>query len=70
MIGAYTSANFSITCRVSGTVAIVDRRRQWRRRGTRPAQAFPRHDLDLPDIAFGARTTIACSKNRTNAAAR
>jgi hypothetical protein len=68
MIGTYTSANFSITSGVSGTVAIVDPTVvNGGSAELGPAQAFPRHDLDLPDIAFGAQATIAYSENRTNA---
>jgi len=64
MIGSYTSANFSITSGVSGSVAIVD-----------PTvvnggsvvpgsvQSFPRQGIYLPDIAFAAQTTLAYSKN-------
>ena len=26
-------------------------------------QSFPRHGIDLPDIAFGAQTTLAYSEN-------
>jgi hypothetical protein len=64
MIGSYTSANFSITSGVSGTVAIVDPTVV--NGGSvelGPAQAFPRHGLDLSDIAFGAQTTLAYSEN-------
>jgi hypothetical protein len=28
-----------------------------------PAQSFPRNGIDLPDIAFGAQTTLAYSQN-------
>ena len=42
MIGSYTSANFSVTSGVSGTVAIVDRRRQWRQCRDRPGRDVPR----------------------------
>ena len=69
MIGTYTSANFSITSGVSGTVAIVDRRSSMAA-ALGPAQAFPRHDLDLPDIAFGAQTTIAIPRTAPTPAAR
>ena len=30
-----------------------------------PAATFPRHGIDLPDIAFGAQTTLAYSENAT-----
>ena len=64
MIGSYTSANFNITSGVSGTVAIVDPTVV--NGGSvepGPVQTFPRHGLDLPDIAFGAQTTLAYSEN-------
>ena len=31
-----------------------------------PAQAFPQHGIDLPDIAFGAQTTLAYAENSAN----
>ena len=67
MIGSYTSANFSITSGVSGTVAIVDPTVV--NGGSveiGPAGTFPRHGLDLPDIAFGAQTTLAYAANATD----
>jgi trimeric autotransporter adhesin len=64
MIGSYTSANFSIKADSNGNVEIVD--------PTVPngasvapehAQTFPRNGIDLPDIAFGAQTTLAYAKH-------
>ena len=59
MVGAYTSANFSAKDDGQGHVEIVD-----------PAvpnggnvQTFPMHGIDLPDIAFGAQTTLAYAEN-------
>ena len=31
-----------------------------------PAGTFPQHGLDLPDIAFGAQTTLAYAANATD----
>jgi hypothetical protein len=64
MIGAYTSANFTAASGVSGTVAITDP-------GvvnggsveTGSALRFGlHHGTDLPNIAFGAQTTLAYSQ--------
>jgi hypothetical protein len=65
MIGSYTSASFSSTSGVSGTVAIVDPtvvNGGSVERG--PVQTFPPHGLDLPDIAFSAQTPLAYAENR------
>jgi len=63
-VGSYTSANFQIGSGPGGHLKITD-----------PqvvngavvldgvAQAFPRNGLDLPNIAFGARTTLAYAEN-------
>ena len=65
-VGNYSAGNFHITAGVSGSVKITD-----------PgvvnggsvevgnAQAFPQHGIDLPNIAFGAQTTLAYSENAT-----
>jgi hypothetical protein len=62
----YTSANFSVTADSDGHVEIVD-----------PAvpnggsvaagsvRTFPGGGVDLPDIAFGAQTTLAYAANAT-----
>ena len=65
MVGHYSAGNFHITSGSGGTVGIVD-----------PAvvnggsvepgpttKTFPQGDADLPDIALGARTTLAYSEN-------
>ena len=63
-VGNYSAGNFHITAGISGTVKITD-----------PGvvnggsvevgngQAFPQHGIDLPNIAFGAQTTLAYSEN-------
>ncbi len=33
-----------------------------------PVEALPQHGIDLPNIAFGARTTLAYVENGTNTA--
>ncbi|PWT93576.1 MAG: hypothetical protein C5B56_00500, partial [Proteobacteria bacterium] len=65
--GQYVTSNFHISSGIDGTVKITD-----------PgvvnggsvqlgaAQAFPQHGIDLPDIAFGAHTTLAYSENPAN----
>ena len=64
LIGTYSAGNFSATSGSGGTVAIVDPTvAQRRQRGARPGPALPRHGIDLPDIAFGAQTTLAYSEN-------
>jgi hypothetical protein len=64
-IGHYATSNFQIGSGFGGTVKIVD--------PTLPnggsvvpgpaAKTFPRRGVDLPDIAFGAHTTLAYSEN-------
>ena len=39
--------------------------REWRQRPAGAGATFPRHGIDLPDIAFGAQTTLAYSENAT-----
>ena len=68
LIGNYSAGNFHITSGISGSVKITD-----------PggvdggsvvagsAQAIPRQGIDLPDIAFGAQTTLAYAANGANA---
>jgi len=63
MVGHYSAGNFHITAGSGGTVEIVD-----------PAvpnggavQTFPTHGIDLPDIAFGAQTTLAYTANAAGA---
>ena len=65
-IGHYATSNFQIGSGFGGTVKIVD--------PTLPnggsvvpgaaTKAFPRSGVDLPDIAFGAHTTLAYSRER------
>ena len=64
MIGSYTSANFSAKADGNGNVEIVD--------PTVPnggsvapgsVQTFPLNGVDLPNIAFGAQTTLAYAAN-------
>jgi hypothetical protein len=64
LVGNYTSATFHITSGAGGSVEITD--------PTVPnggsvelglAQAFPEHEIGLPNITFGAQTTLAYSEN-------
>jgi hypothetical protein len=64
IIGAYTSANFSAQADSNGHVEIVDPAVP----NGGSAQTFPRQGLDLPDIAFGAQTTLAYSENGADTA--
>jgi autotransporter passenger strand-loop-strand repeat protein len=70
LIGAYTSANFSATAGVGGTVKITD---PGVVNGGRielgAVQAFPWLDADVSNIAFGAQTTLAFSENTIAAGA-
>jgi len=59
IIGAYTSANFSAKADSNGNVEITDPAVP----NGGSAQTFPRQGLDLPDIAFGAQTTLAYAAN-------
>jgi hypothetical protein len=68
LIGNYSVANFHVTSGIGGSVKITD-----------PgavnggsveignAQAFPGHGIDLPNIAFGAQTTLAYAQNGPHA---
>jgi hypothetical protein len=63
-VGSYTSANFSIGSGPGGSLKITDP--QLVNGGVvlnGAAQAFPRNGLDLPNIAFGAQTTLAYAEN-------
>ena len=64
LIGAYTSGDFHVASGISGTVAITDPG-VVNGGGVEPAEPFPRHRIDLPNIAFGARMTLAYSENNT-----
>jgi hypothetical protein len=60
IVGSYSAGNFSITSRISSTVAITDPGVV--NEGNVELDAsntFPRNGFDLPDMAFGARTTLA-----------
>jgi hypothetical protein len=59
MVGHYSAGNFHITAGSGGTVEIVDPAVP----NGGSAQPFPRNGLDLPDIAFGAQTTLAYAAN-------
>ena len=64
LIGNYSSGNFHITSGISGSVKITDPAVV--NGGTveiGSAQTFPRNGIDLPNIAFGAQTTLAYSQN-------
>ena len=64
MVGHYSAGNFHITAGSGGTVEIVDPAVV--NGGSvepGPLQSFPRHGIDLPDIAFGAQTTLAYAAN-------
>jgi hypothetical protein len=64
MVGHYALSNFHITAGSGGTVAITDPAVP--NGGSVVASAtgtFPQQGIDLPDIAFGAHTTLAYSQN-------
>ena len=68
MIGNYSAGNFHITAGISGSVKITDPAVP--NGGSvepGPGQTFPRHGIDLPNIAFGAQTTLAYSENAAGA---
>jgi hypothetical protein len=62
--GSYVAGDFHITSGISGTVAITDPTvPSGGSVEPGPAQSFPRQGIDLPNIAFGAQTTLAYSQN-------
>jgi hypothetical protein len=64
MVGHYSAGNFHITSGSGGTVEIVDPTvPNGGSVAPGPAQSFPRNGIDLPDIAFGAHTTLAYAEN-------
>jgi len=64
MIGTYTSKNFSTKADGQGSVEIVDPTvPNGGSVALGPTQTFPQGGIDLPDIAFGAQTTLAYSQN-------
>ena len=65
-LGNYVTSNFQISSGLSGSVAIVDPTvPDGGSVQSGPAQALPRQGIDLPNIAFGAQTTLAYSQNAT-----
>ena len=64
LIGHYSSGNFHISSGINGSVKITDPAVV---NGgsvvSGPAQPFPGGGIDLPNIAFGAHTTLAYSQN-------
>jgi hypothetical protein len=61
--GKYVTSNFHIIAGNGGVVEIVDPTVPYG--GSvepGPAQTFPRQGIDLPNIAFGAQTTLAYSQ--------
>ena len=67
LIGAYTSGDFHVASGISGTVAITDPG-VVNGGSVGPAEPFPRHGIDLPNIAFGAQMTLAYSENTADTA--
>lgn len=64
LVGSYTSANFSATDDGSGHLMITDPPVvNGGSVAQGPGDALPRHDIDLPNIAFGAQTTLAYADN-------
>ena len=64
MIGGYMSANFSAKADSNARVEIVDPMvPNGGSIAPGPAGTFPRNGIDLPDIAFGAQTTLAYSED-------
>jgi hypothetical protein len=65
LIGNYSSANFSVTSGINGTVKIIDP--VVVNGGRVDAAATPTFDahsgIDLPDVAFGAQTTLGYAEN-------
>ena len=68
MVGSYSVGEFHITSGAGGTVAITDPAIP-NGGSVQPSagSTFPRPGIDLPDIAFGAQTTLAYSQNPTGA---
>jgi hypothetical protein len=66
MVGSYSVGDFHITSGAGGTVEIIDPAVP-NGGSVQPSAAstFPRPGIDLPDIAFGAQTTLAYSQNAT-----
>jgi hypothetical protein len=64
MVGHYSAGNFVITAGSGGTVEITDPIVP-NGGSVEPAHSgtFPQHGIDLPNIAFGAQTTLAYTEN-------
>ena len=63
-VGAYSAGDFSVTVRHQRHRRDHRSGGGQRRQRRHPAgRAFPRHGIDLPNIAFGAQTTLAYSEN-------
>jgi hypothetical protein len=64
LIGHYSAGNFHVSSGISGSVKITDPAVV---NGgsvvSGPPPPFPQGDIDLPNIAFGAHTTLAYSQN-------
>jgi hypothetical protein len=60
-VGSYSTGDFHITAGTGGTVAITDPTVP--NGGSADARALPQHGVDLPNIAFGAQTTLAYAEN-------
>ena len=63
LIGNYSAANFHVTSGIGGSVKITDPGVVNGGSVQGNAQAFPGHGIDLPNIAFGAQTTLAYAQN-------
>jgi hypothetical protein len=64
-LGSYSAGNFHITAGTSGTVKIADPGgvTNGGTVSTSLASTFPRDGIDLPNMAFGAPTTLADAQN-------
>ena len=64
MVGSYSVGEFHITSGAGGTVAITDPTvPNGGSVAPGPAHNFPQGGVDLPNIAFGAQTTLAYAEN-------
>jgi hypothetical protein len=64
MVGSYSLGDFHITSGSGGTVEITDPAvPNGGSVQSGAAKSFPQGGIDLPNIAFGARTTLACAEN-------
>jgi trimeric autotransporter adhesin len=64
MVGSYSVGDFHITSGAGGTVAITDPAvPNGGSVAPGPAHNFPQGGVDLPNIAFGAQTTLAYAEN-------